>query len=140
MEDFVEICVWGRLKLPVLRRFLPFERDVHFARHAQRRSQRDRSELFEACFARWVETLRDGKEEVVVIDGKSRIAFGARFAFSLQEAGFYILRVSNGGIEVVAESTLPNLAKNIFILHYLQGLQSEREGLSSAAKQLADPR
>ncbi len=71
MEDFVEIRMWGEQRLDFLRRFYPFERglpshdtlnDVVNALDAQ---------LFQACFSRWVEGLRDDRPDIVAIDGKT---------------------------------------------------------------------
>ena len=71
MDDFVEIRMWGDQRLDFLRRFYPFERglpshdtlnDIVNALDAQ---------LFQACFARWVEGLRDELPDVVAIDGKT---------------------------------------------------------------------
>jgi predicted transposase YbfD/YdcC len=71
MDDFVEIRMWGDQRLDFLRRFYPFERGL--ASHDTLNDIVNALDprLFQTCFARWVEGLRDDLPEVVAIDGKT---------------------------------------------------------------------
>jgi len=80
MDDFVEICAWGKLRLPFLRRFLPFERGIPSHDTLNDVVNALDPELFKTCFLQWVETLRDGQEEVIAIDGKTSRRTHARGA------------------------------------------------------------
>lgn len=71
MDDFVEIRAWGKLRLPFLRRFLPFERGIPSHDTLNDVVNAIDPELFKACFLEWVETLRDNDKEVIAIDGKT---------------------------------------------------------------------
>jgi predicted transposase YbfD/YdcC len=71
MEDFVEICAWGKLRLAFLRRFLPFERGIPSHDALNDVVNAIDPELFKACFLEWVDTLRDEEKEVIAIDGKT---------------------------------------------------------------------
>ena len=80
MEDFVEIRAWGNLRLPFLRRFLPFERGIPSHDTLNDVLNAVDPELFKTCFLRWVGTLRDDEAEVIAIDGKTSRRTHARGA------------------------------------------------------------
>lgn len=80
MEDFVEIRAWGELRLRFLRRFLPYERGIPSHDTLNDVFNAIDPELFKTCFVRWVKTLRDGKAEVIAIDGKTSRRTHARSA------------------------------------------------------------
>ena len=80
MEDFVEVRAWGELRLPFLRRFLPFERGIPAHDTLNDVFNAIDPELFKTCFLDWVETLRDGQAEVIAIDGKTSRRTHARSA------------------------------------------------------------
>lgn len=71
MEDFVEIRLWGEQRLDFLRRFLPYERGLPAHDTLNDVINGLDAELFKACFANWVETLRDGAPDIIAIDGKT---------------------------------------------------------------------
>jgi predicted transposase YbfD/YdcC len=71
MEDFVEITLWGKERLDLLRRFLPFERGVPSHDVLNDVFNALDAELFGGCFAAWVEDLRDTDPEIIAIDGKT---------------------------------------------------------------------
>lgn len=71
MEDFVEIRMWGEERMEFLRRFLPYERGLPSHDTLNDVMNALDGELFKACFASWVETLRDGDPDVVALDGKT---------------------------------------------------------------------
>ena len=71
MEDFVETKLWGEERLPFLRRFLPYERGIPAHDTLNDVVNGLDPDLFKACFANWVESLRDGDPEIVAIDGKT---------------------------------------------------------------------
>lgn len=71
MEDFVEIRMWGELRLDFLRRFYPFERGLPSHDTLNDVINALNPDLFQACFAEWVETLRDHEPDIVAIDGKT---------------------------------------------------------------------
>lgn len=71
MDDFVETRLWGEQRLPFLRRFLPYERGIPAHDTLNDVVNALDADLFRACFASWVETLRDGDPEIVAIDGKT---------------------------------------------------------------------
>jgi predicted transposase YbfD/YdcC len=71
MDDFVEIRTWGKERLDFLRRFLPYERGLPAHDTLNDVFNALDGDLFKACFANWVETLRDGDPEIVAIDGKT---------------------------------------------------------------------
>ena len=71
MEDFVEICLWGKERLDFLRRFLPFERGIPSHDALNDVFNALDGELFRHCFMSWVETLRDADPEIIAIDGKT---------------------------------------------------------------------
>lgn len=71
MEDFVEIKLWGEQRLGFLRRFLPYERGIPAHDTLNDVVNALDAGLFKACFAAWVETLRDGDPDIIAIDGKT---------------------------------------------------------------------
>ena len=71
MDDFVEVKLWGEARLDVLRRFLPFERGIPSHDTLNDVMNGIDAELFKLCFAKWVETLRDGQPDIIAIDGKT---------------------------------------------------------------------
>jgi predicted transposase YbfD/YdcC len=70
-EDFVEIERWGNRKLDFLRRFLPFAGGIPSHDTLNDVINALPAESFQACFAAWVEGLRDHDAEIVAIDGKT---------------------------------------------------------------------
>ena len=71
MEDFVDIELWGNERLDFLRRFLPYERGIPSHDTLGDVINALDPELFKGCFLAWVEGLRDGKPEIIAIDGKT---------------------------------------------------------------------
>lgn len=71
MEDFVEIRLWGEERMDFLRRFLPYERGLPSHDTLNDVFNGLDAELFKACFASWVDALRDGDPEIIAIDGKT---------------------------------------------------------------------
>ena len=71
MEDFVEIKLWGEQRLDFLRRFLAYERGIPSHDTLNDVMNALDPELFKACFAAWVETLRDSAPDTIAIDGKT---------------------------------------------------------------------
>jgi predicted transposase YbfD/YdcC len=71
MEDFVEIRMWGDLRLDFLRRFYPYERGLPAHDTLNDVLNALDSELFQACFSEWVESLRESEPDIVAIDGKT---------------------------------------------------------------------
>ena len=71
MEDFVEIRLWGGERLDFLRRFLPYERGLPSHDTLNDIVNALDADLFKACFAGWVEALRDGAPDIIAIDGKT---------------------------------------------------------------------
>lgn len=71
MDDFVETRMWGDQRLDFLRRFYPFERGLPSHDTLNDIVNGLDPQLFQACFTRWVEGLRDDMPEVVAIDGKT---------------------------------------------------------------------
>jgi predicted transposase YbfD/YdcC len=71
MEDFVEIKLWGEQRLAFLRRFLPYERGIPSHDTLNDVINALDADLFKACFAAWVESLRDGDPEIIAVDGKT---------------------------------------------------------------------
>lgn len=76
MDDFVEVRLWGQLRLEFLRRFLPYERGIPAHDTLNDVINALDPDLFKACFSAWVEGLRDQPPEavcpeVVCIDGKT---------------------------------------------------------------------
>src|SRR5580658_2311060 len=71
MEDFVEIRLWGSQRLDFLRRFLPYERGLPAHDTLNDVINALDAELFKACFANWVEGLRDTAPDIIAVDGKT---------------------------------------------------------------------
>lgn len=73
MEDFVEIRFWGEQRLAFLRRFLPYDRGIPSHDTLSDVFNALDADLFKACFASWVDALRDRERagDVVAIDGKT---------------------------------------------------------------------
>ena len=71
MEDFVEIKMWGELRLDFLRRFYPYERGLPAHDTLNDVLNALAPDVFQACFSRWVESLREDEPDIVAIDGKT---------------------------------------------------------------------
>jgi predicted transposase YbfD/YdcC len=71
MEDFVEIRMWGELRLDFLRRFYPYERGLLAHDTLNDVLNALDPELLQACFSEWVESLRQSEPDIVAIDGKT---------------------------------------------------------------------
>ena len=71
MEDFVEIRMWGELRLDFLRRFYPYERGLPAHDTLNDVLNALAPDVFQACFSRWVESLREDEPDIVAIDGKT---------------------------------------------------------------------
>ena len=59
MDDFVETKLWGEQRLGFLRRFLPYERGIPAHDTLNDLINGLDAGLFKACFASWVEALRE---------------------------------------------------------------------------------
>src|SRR3954451_1346535 len=70
-DDVVEIEVWGEENLAFLRRFLPCKQGVPSHDTLGAVIAALDPEAFKACFAAWVEALREAGPDVVAIDGKT---------------------------------------------------------------------
>ncbi|HTR16393.1 MAG TPA: ISAs1 family transposase [Acetobacteraceae bacterium] len=75
-DDFVEICVWGKQNIEVLRRFFPYKNGIpsHDALGALLAALDPAT--FRTCFTTWVESLRaeyaaPPERDLVAIDGKT---------------------------------------------------------------------
>ena len=71
MEDFVEIRLWGELRLEFLRRFLPYDRGLPAHDTLNDVVNALDPELFKECFTAWVARLREAAPDIVAIDGKT---------------------------------------------------------------------
>lgn len=71
MEDFVEIRLWGDLRLDFLRRFLPYERGIPAHDTLNDVVNALDPDLFKECFAAWVESLREAAPDIIAVDGKT---------------------------------------------------------------------
>ena len=70
-DDVVEIALWGDEHLAFLRRFLPCEHGVPSHDTLGAVIAALDPELFKACFAAWVEGLREAEPDLIAIDGKT---------------------------------------------------------------------
>ena len=75
-DDFVEICVWGRQHIDLLRRFLPYRASIPSHDTLGDLVAALDPATFRACFSAWVERLRARYAEtsdldVVAVDGKT---------------------------------------------------------------------
>jgi predicted transposase YbfD/YdcC len=70
-DDVAEIEVWGEENLAFLRRFLPCEHGVPSHDTLGEVIATLDPEAFKACFAAWVEGLREAEPDVVAVDGKT---------------------------------------------------------------------
>jgi len=70
-DDVVEIALWGDEHLAFLRRFLPCEHGVPSHDTLGAVIAALDPEPFKACFAAWVEGLRETEPDLVAIDGKT---------------------------------------------------------------------
>lgn len=71
MEDFVEIRLWGQLRLEFLRRFLPYEHGIPAHDTLNDVINALDPALFKDCFTAWVDALRDTGPDIIAIDGKT---------------------------------------------------------------------
>lgn len=71
MEDFVEIRLWGQLRLEFLRRFLPYEHGIPAHDTLNDVINALDPALFKECFTAWVDALRDTGPDIIAIDGKT---------------------------------------------------------------------
>ncbi len=71
MEDFVEIKLWGELRIAFLRRFLAYERGIPSHDTLNDVMNALDPELFKACFTAWVAGLRETEPDIIAIDGKT---------------------------------------------------------------------
>lgn len=71
MEDFVEIRLWGDLRLEFLRRFLPYARGTPAHDTLNDVVKALDPDLFKECFTAWVESLREAAPDIIAIDGKT---------------------------------------------------------------------
>lgn len=71
MEDFVEIRLWGDLRLEFLRRFLPYERGLPAHDTLNDVINALSPDLFKECFTNWVAQLCEEAPDVIAIDGKT---------------------------------------------------------------------
>jgi predicted transposase YbfD/YdcC len=70
-DDVAEIAVWGEENLAFLRRFLPCEHGIPSHDTLGGVIAALDPEAFKACFAAWVEGLREAEPDVVAVDGKT---------------------------------------------------------------------
>jgi predicted transposase YbfD/YdcC len=70
-DDVVEIALWGNEHLAFLRRFLPCKHGVPSHDTLGEVIAALDPGLFKACFAAWVEGLREAEPDLVAIDGKT---------------------------------------------------------------------
>ena len=71
MEDFVEVRLWGNLRLDFLRRFLPYDRGIPAHDTLNDVVNALDPDLFKQCFTTWVEALREDHPDLIAIDGKT---------------------------------------------------------------------
>ena len=77
-DDFVEIADWGRMRLALLRRFLPFEAGIPSHDTLNDVFNALDGDAFQACFVAWVDGLRAPGTEVIAVDGKTSRRTGDR--------------------------------------------------------------
>ena len=70
-DDFVEMELWGNEHLAFLRRFLPCKHGIPSHDTLREVVAALDPALFKACFASWVEGLREAEPDIVAIDGKT---------------------------------------------------------------------
>ncbi len=70
-DDFVEMELWGNEHLAFLRRFLPCKQGIPSHDTLCEVVAALDPALFKACFASWVEGLREAEPDIVAIDGKT---------------------------------------------------------------------
>lgn len=70
-DDFVEMGLWGRKNLAFLRRFSPYAYGIPSHDTLGEVIRAVDPELFKACFASWVEGLRESEPDIIAIDGKT---------------------------------------------------------------------
>ena len=70
-DDFVEMELWGNEHLAFLRRFLPCKHGIPSHDTLREVVAALDPALFKACFASWVEGLREAEPDLVAIDGKT---------------------------------------------------------------------
>jgi predicted transposase YbfD/YdcC len=70
-DDFVEIALWGRQNLAFLRRFQPYAHGIPSHDTVGEVIRVLDPGLFKACFASWVDGLRDSEPDLIAIDGKT---------------------------------------------------------------------
>jgi predicted transposase YbfD/YdcC len=70
-DDFVEMELWGNEHLAFLRRFLPCRHGIPSHDTLREVVAALDPALFKACFASWVEGLREAEPDLVAIDGKT---------------------------------------------------------------------
>jgi predicted transposase YbfD/YdcC len=70
-DDCVEIELWGREQLALLRRFLPYKHGIPSHDTLTGVLAALDPDLFKACFVGWVESLRESEPDLIAIDGKT---------------------------------------------------------------------
>jgi predicted transposase YbfD/YdcC len=70
-DDLVEIALWGGEHLAFLRRFLPYRHGIPSHDTLGGVVAALDPELFEGCFTRWVEGLREAEPDLVAVDGET---------------------------------------------------------------------
>lgn len=70
-DDFVEMRLWGGQNLAFLRRFCPYAHGIPSHDTLGEVIRAVDPALFKACFASWVEGLRESEPDIIAIDGKT---------------------------------------------------------------------
>lgn len=70
-DDFVEMQLWGGKNLGFLRRFCPYAHGIPSHDTLGEVIRAVDPGLFKACFASWVEGLRESEPDIIAIDGKT---------------------------------------------------------------------
>src|SRR4051795_4642512 len=70
-DDVTEVGVWGGENLAFLRRFLPYRHGIPSHDTLGEVIAALDHGLFEACFADWVEGLREAEPDLITVDGKT---------------------------------------------------------------------